>query len=32
MISGTDIHAPDGLIGGLHGWTLMNLKEFTEEA
>lgn len=33
MISGTDMHTPDGLIGGgVHGWTLMNLKEFTEEA
>ena len=33
MISGTDMHAPDGLRGGgVHGWTLMNLKEFTEES
>jgi histidinol phosphatase-like PHP family hydrolase len=33
MISGTDMHKPDGLAGGgVHGWTLMNIKEFTEEA
>ena len=32
MISGTDMHTPDGLAGGgVHGWTLMNLKELTEE-
>ena len=33
MITGTDMHAPDGLMsGGVHGWTLMKLKEFSEEA
>ena len=33
MISGTDMHTPDGLAGGgVRGWTLMNLKELTEEA
>lgn len=33
MITGTDMHTPDGLAGGgVHGWTLMNIKEFTEEA
>jgi hypothetical protein len=32
MITGTDMHKPDGLAsGGVHGWTLMNLKEFSEE-
>jgi predicted metal-dependent phosphoesterase TrpH len=33
MITGTDMHSPDTLAsGGVHGWTLMNIKEFTEEA
>ncbi len=33
MITGTDMHRPDGLVsGGVHGWTLLNIKEFTEEA
>jgi len=33
MLTGTDMHKPDGLLsGGVHGWTLLNLKEFTEEA
>jgi len=33
MITGTDMHAPDGLAsGGVHGWTLLNLIEFTEDA
>ncbi len=33
MITGTDMHKPDGLVsGGVHGWTCMNIKEFTEEA
>lgn len=33
MITGTDMHKPDELAsGGVHGWTLMNLKEFSEEA
>ncbi|MFW9875737.1 MAG: CehA/McbA family metallohydrolase [Candidatus Thorarchaeota archaeon] len=32
MITGTDMHRPDGLIsGGVHGWTILNIKEFTEE-
>jgi len=32
MITGTDVHTPDGLEGGgVHGWTLMNIKEFTNE-
>lgn len=33
MLTGTDMHKPDGLVsGGVHGWTLLNLKELTEEA
>ena len=33
MITGTDMHTPDGLAsGGVHGWTLLNVKESTEEA
>jgi hypothetical protein len=33
MITGTDMHKPDGLAGGgVHGWTLLNIKEFTEDA
>jgi hypothetical protein len=33
MITGTDMHKPDGLAsGGVHGWTLMNIKESSEEA
>jgi len=33
MITGTDMHIPDGLAsGGVHGWTLLNIKEWTEEA
>jgi hypothetical protein len=32
MITGTDMHKPDDLAsGGVHGWTLMNLKELSEE-
>jgi predicted metal-dependent phosphoesterase TrpH len=32
MISGTDMHDPHKLAsGGVHGWTLLNLKEFSEE-
>ena len=32
-ITGTDMHTPDGLAsGGVHGWTCINIKEFTEEA
>ncbi len=32
MITGTDMHSPDTLAsGGVHGWTLMKIKEFTEE-
>ncbi len=32
-LSGTDMHRPDKLLsGGVHGWTLLNLKELTEEA
>ena len=33
MITGTDMHRPDDLAGGgVRGWTLMNIKEFTKEA
>jgi len=33
MITGTDMHTPNGLMsGGVHGWTLMNLKEFSDNA
>lgn len=33
MITGTDMHKPDDLAGGgVHGWTLMNINEFSEEA
>jgi len=33
MITGTDMHKPDGLVsGGVHGWTLLNLKELTEQS
>ncbi|MFX0005114.1 MAG: CehA/McbA family metallohydrolase [Promethearchaeota archaeon] len=33
MITGTDMHKPNGLVsGGVHGWTLLNLKKITEEA
>jgi hypothetical protein len=33
MITGTDMHKPDGLVsGGVHGWTCLNLKNFTEES
>jgi hypothetical protein len=33
MITGTDMHKPDGLLsGGVHGWTLLYLEELTEEA
>jgi hypothetical protein len=33
MITGTDMHTPDRLVsGGVHGWTLLNLKELTEDA
>ncbi|MFX0011667.1 MAG: PHP domain-containing protein [Candidatus Hermodarchaeota archaeon] len=33
MLTGTDMHKPDGLLsGGVHGWTLLNLNEFTEGA
>jgi hypothetical protein len=32
MVTGTDMHDPYGLAsGGVHGWTLLNLKEKTEE-
>ena len=32
MITGTDMHKPDGLTsGGVHGWTIMNIKESSEE-
>jgi hypothetical protein len=31
MLTGTDMHKPDGLLGGgVHGWTLLNLKDITE--
>ncbi|MHA1670390.1 MAG: CehA/McbA family metallohydrolase [Promethearchaeota archaeon] len=33
MITGTDMHDPHYLVsGGVHGWTLLNIKEPTEEA
>lgn len=33
MITGTDMHSPDGLAsGGVHGWTLLNLNDITEDA
>ncbi|NVM46327.1 MAG: CehA/McbA family metallohydrolase [Candidatus Lokiarchaeota archaeon] len=33
MLTGTDMHSPVKLLsGGVHGWTLLKLKEFTEEA
>lgn len=33
MITGTDMHKPDGLAsGGVHGWTAMKSSEFSEEA
>lgn len=33
MLTGSDMHRPDKLLsGGVHGWTLLNLKELTEEA
>ena len=33
MITGTDMHDPrDFLSGGVHGWTVLNVKETTEEA
>jgi hypothetical protein len=33
MLTGTDMHKPDDLLsGGIHGWTLLNLNELTEEA
>ncbi|MFX1281176.1 MAG: PHP domain-containing protein [Promethearchaeota archaeon] len=33
ILTGTDMHKPDGLVsGGVHGWTIMNIPEFTEEA
>ena len=33
MITGTDMHTPDGLAGGgVRGWTLLNVKEFNEDA
>ena len=32
-ITGTDMHRPDRLMsGGVHGWTLMNVTEFSEKA
>ncbi|MFX0057464.1 MAG: PHP domain-containing protein [Candidatus Hodarchaeota archaeon] len=32
MITGTDMHSPNGLAsGGVHGWTLLNLREITED-
>jgi hypothetical protein len=33
MITGTDMHSPNGLAsGGVHGWTSLNLNEITEDA
>jgi predicted metal-dependent phosphoesterase TrpH len=33
MITGTDMHKPGELVsGGVHGWTLLNLNELTEES
>ncbi|MFX0028450.1 MAG: PHP domain-containing protein [Candidatus Hermodarchaeota archaeon] len=33
VLTGTDMHKPDGLVGGgVHGWTVMNVPEFTEDA
>lgn len=33
ILTGTDMHKPDGLVGGgVHGWTIMNISEFTEDA
>ena len=33
MITGTDMHSPDGLAsGGVHGWTCLTLKKYNEEA
>jgi len=33
QITGTDMHSPDGLVGGgVRGWTLLNASEFTVEA
>ena len=33
MLTGSDMHRPDKLLsGGIHGWTLLHLKELTEEA
>ncbi|MGV9205838.1 MAG: CehA/McbA family metallohydrolase [Promethearchaeia archaeon] len=33
MITGSDMHRPDDLkSGGIHGWTVLNATEFTEEA
>ncbi|MFW9937848.1 MAG: PHP domain-containing protein [Candidatus Thorarchaeota archaeon] len=33
MITGTDMHSPNCLAsGGVHGWTLLNLKEITKDA
>ena len=33
MLTGTDMHDPHLLAsGGVHGWTLLNVKEMTEEA
>ena len=32
ILTGTDMHKPDGLVGGgVHGWTIMNIPEFTED-
>jgi len=33
MLTGTDMHDPHNFeSGGVHGWTLLNIREFTEEA
>jgi predicted metal-dependent phosphoesterase TrpH len=33
MITGSDMHRPDDLeSGGVHGWTVLNATEFSEEA
>jgi predicted metal-dependent phosphoesterase TrpH len=33
MITGTDMHRPDQLeAGAVHGWTILNASEFTEDA
>ncbi|MFO8018288.1 MAG: CehA/McbA family metallohydrolase [Promethearchaeia archaeon] len=33
MITGSDMHRPDDMqSGGIHGWTILNATEFSEEA